>query len=513
MKKSIILAGILIGTLFGQTIAAAGTEDAAYMTSEQENSSNQEEPSQDKQEESTDVELYIDNQTVYEGMDTSYSNGYIPKEREDSVEIILPLLHKGEILNKEIRVSPNIGDTQENPFIYKNYDMYVKEKEITTAEQKAKKSVYYIKLTLELKQERMGGTFPITWEISGESIGSKKFKQTFTTYVNVTEKMAEEKEEAEEEKTEIGETGEEANTAQNGGEINAGLPEDGITQEDAEKKSSPKLLHIGTTCEEEEVVPGESAVFHLQFQNMSEKENINNVSLSVTSQEKDISILNESTVWYFEHIGHKETIEISVEVLVQMGIETDAFTLQYKAAYENGEAEQLTEEGTVAVKIRKIPKVTAEMTKPNKQIYVGDAIAVKGSFMNTGAGKAYNVTISLTAEGLKFQNTMFIGEIESRDAAEADGILLVDGKEGKDKYGEINGTYRISYSDELGKEYVEEIPFTTELQPPILLSDNDNKKEGEKMSVQWWITIGILAEIIMLCLAYFLKKVKENHDK
>lgn len=508
MKRSMILAGILIGSLMGQTVMAAGTEEfPSYKITQQ---AEENEPEIPDQESSKDVELYIDNRTVYEGMDTSYTNGYMPKEGENTVEIILPLLNKGEILNREIRVSPNIGDTQGNPFVYKNYDMYVKEKEIPTVGTEEKKSVYYVKLTLELKQEREGGTFPVVWQISGESTEGERFEQSFTTYVNITEKKEKEKTE-EEEVSENGEENGAVNEEINEGDSGGGQPGEGSPQEDADKKKqSPKLLHTGTTCDKEEIVPGDSTAFVLQFQNMNEKEDISNVSLTVSSQEKSISILNESTVWYFERIRCKETIEIPVEVLIQMGIETDAFTLQYKASYENSEAEPLTEEGTVTVKIRKIPNITPEITKPNKQVYVGDAIAVQGNFMNTGAGKAYNVTVSVEADGLRLQSTMYIGEIESRDAAKTDGILLVDGREGKEKYGEINGMYRISYSDELGKEYTEEIPFTTELQPPILLSDNDKKEEGQNMSVQWWVTIGLLAEIILLCLVYFIIKVKKK---
>ncbi len=511
MKKSMILAGILMGILFGKTVMAAVPDTfSASVLTEQAEDKEQEVPDQ---EDNAGVELYIDNQTVYEGMNTSYSNGYIPIEEENSVEIILPLLNRGKILNKEVRVSPNIGDTQGNPFVYKNYDMRIKEEKIQVTGTDEKKSVYYVKLTLELKQERKGGTFPVIWEISGESTGGEKFAQTFTTYVNISEKKEEETTEGEE-VPEHGEENEPTDPEGNEMDFQGGQQEESVPQEETEKKKeSPKLLHTGTTCDKEEIIPGDSVSLLLQFQNMNEKEDIHNVSLTVLSQEKNISILNESTVWYFESIRRKEVIEIPAKVLIQMGIETDAFTLQYKASYENSEAEPLTEEGTVTVKIRKTPKITPEITKPNKQIYVGDAIAIKGNFMNTGAGKAYNVTVSAKADGLRLQNTLFIGEIESRDAAACDGILLVDGREGKEKYGEINGVYRICYSDESGEEYTEEIPFTTELQPPILLSDTDKKEEGQNMSVQWWVTIGLLAEIILICLVYFIKKVKKTHGK
>ena len=503
-----------MGILFGKTVMAAVPDTfSASVLTEQAEDKEQEVPDQ---EDNAGVELYIDNQTVYEGMNTSYSNGYIPIEEENSVEIILPLLNRGKILNKEIRVSPNIGDTQGNPFVYKNYDMRIKEEKIQVTGTDEKKSVYYVKLTLELKQERKGGTFPVIWEISGESTGGEKFAQTFTTYVNISEKKEEEMTEGEE-VPEHGEENEPTDPEGNEMDFQGGQQEESVPQEETEKKKeSPKLLHTGTTCDKEEIIPGDSVSLLLQFQNMNEKEGIHNVSLTVLSQEKNISILNESTVWYFESIRCKEVIEIPVKVLMPDGDRVQTLLLfSIRLHYENSEAEPLTRGGNSSTvkNTGKHLKSLRRITKPNKKIYVGDAIAIKGNFMNTGAGKAYNVTVSAKADGLRLQNTLFIGEIESRDAAACDGILLVDGREGKEKYGEINGVYRICYSDESGEEYTEEIPFTTELQPPILLSDTDKKEEGQNMSVQWWVTIGLLAEIILICLVYFIKKVKKTHGK
>lgn len=497
MKKIIFLSGMVMGVMLGQvSVNAADIKiDNSVLPTEQV---------EDAEKGDSEVELYIDNQTVYTGMDTSYSKGYIPNASEDSVVVILPLLSKGEILNKEILVSPHLGETNDSPFVYKNYELYVREREVSIAgTDHNKKMVYYVSLTLELKQQRIGGTFPVTWDISGESVDGLKFQQEFITYVNVDEKKAEE------EKPQDGnpETDEMAlldvpQQTENPSEEN----------EENEKKPSPKLLHIGTKCEKEKIIPGDQITFTLQFQNKDVKEDINNVSLTISDEEKGVSVLNESSVWYFNTIRHAETIETPVLVQVPTGIESNAFSLQYKAAYENSDGIQMTEEGTVTVKVHKIPKLTSEISEPDKLLYVGDAIAIKGKFMNTGSGKAYNVTISLDADGVRLQNTMYVGEIDSRNAADVEGILLVDGRKGEDKYGDISGVYRINYSDEQGKEYTEEVPFTTELQPPVILSENEEKDADQEMSVQWWLTVIILVEIVFGCLVYMIKRIKKKHD-
>ena len=44
--------------------------------------------------------IYIDNTGCYEGMETSYSEGYVPEITENEVKIVLPLLVKGNLKEK-----------------------------------------------------------------------------------------------------------------------------------------------------------------------------------------------------------------------------------------------------------------------------------------------------------------------------------------------------------------------------------------------------------------------------
>ena len=68
--------------------------------------------------------------------------------------------------------------------------------------------------------------------------------------------------------------------------------------------------------------------------------------------------------------------------------------------------------------------------------------------MNVGQGKAYNVNVTMEVPGLHLEKTMFAGEVEKGTSAEIDGAVLVDGKQDKEKYGNTEGNFIISYTDE-----------------------------------------------------------------
>lgn len=53
---------------------------------------------------------------------------------------------------------------------------------------------------------------------------------------------------------------------------------------------------------------------------------------------------------------------------------------------------------------------------------------------------------------------MFVGEIEARDVGQTEGMVLVDGKNGEERYGSVKGVYHVTYLDEQGTEYKEDIP-------------------------------------------------------
>ena len=134
--------------------------------------------------------LTIDNQHVYEGMDASYGGGYVPKIEKDKVVLVLPLMSKQKLAHEQITVSVSFGGAESEPFVYKNYEMAVPFGYHKTAGRSETTGCYLVSFALQLKNERVNGSYPVTLSIRAEGETGDEIRQDFTVYVTVTDGMA-----------------------------------------------------------------------------------------------------------------------------------------------------------------------------------------------------------------------------------------------------------------------------------------------------------------------------------
>lgn len=142
-------------------------------------------------------------------------------------------------------------------------------------------------------------------------------------------------------------------------------------------------------------------------------------------------------------------------------------------------------------------------------MYAGDRIALSGNIMNVGQGKAYNVNVTMEVPGLHLEKTMFAGEVEKGTSAEIDGAGLVDGKSDKEKYGNTEGNFIITYTDETGKEYQDTLGVITEIQPPVIVTDTGTE-DNSKRSMQWWMICFVSVECILVAAVYYFVKRRKR---
>lgn len=454
--------------------------------------------------------IYIDNTGCYEGMETSYSEGYVPEITENEVKIVLPLLVEGNLKEKKLHVHPDLGSTTQAPYVYKNYDKDVVEEEKTISTGEVRK-VYYVSILLQLKEEREAGTYPINWEVTGVLENGETLTQTFSTYVNIDAKKNESSEDNPADQETPGTDTNEQNPGNIAvdGDTGGGSSVENTGETVTEVKHNPKLLHIETKCNKKTVEPGDKIKLELTFQNKSKKETIRNVALRVGSNNENVAIRNKTNTWYFENIAPQEKITVKVSAQINLGVEGEFVDFNYTEQYDDKEGEQKEEAGTIAVTLTRLPKIQWEITALNDVVYAGDRIALSGNIMNVGQGKAYNVNVTMEVPGLHLEKTMFAGEVEKGTSAEIDGAVLVDGKQDKEKYGNTEGNFIINYTDETGKEYQDTLGVITEIQPPVIVTDTGTE-DNSKRSMQWWMICFVSVECILVAAVYYFVKRRKK---
>ncbi len=129
----------------------------------------------------------IDNQNIYEGMENSYAGGYVPKIEKNKAVIVLPLQAKRKLSGNKITVTLRFGESENHPFVYKNYEKAVSFGYHKTGKQGQKTGCYLVTFQLDLKKERCNGSYPVTLSASAQDEAGNEILQEFTVYVTITD--------------------------------------------------------------------------------------------------------------------------------------------------------------------------------------------------------------------------------------------------------------------------------------------------------------------------------------
>lgn len=130
--------------------------------------------------------ISTDNANVYEGMDRAYNQGYLPTVKNGVATIILPLLANNPITGDQINVKPDLGEPTNSPFVFLNYEKTVSLADNPVNGGGRTVSSYLVGFDFTLSNDRVNGTYPVTFEVSGETPNGD-FKQSFTSYVIITD--------------------------------------------------------------------------------------------------------------------------------------------------------------------------------------------------------------------------------------------------------------------------------------------------------------------------------------
>lgn len=170
----------------------------------------------------TETVLSIDNEHIYEGMNRSYRDGYMPVIENDTAVLVLPLLAEGAVKYSTVTASLSLGKTKTTPFVYRNYEKNVALSSYTVINGAAEKSeknggeqgnegkqenereqendgeqnleqageqleVYCIRFDVSLTAERYNGVYPVTIQVSGRDETGERFAQSFTIYCTISD--------------------------------------------------------------------------------------------------------------------------------------------------------------------------------------------------------------------------------------------------------------------------------------------------------------------------------------
>ncbi len=432
--------------------------------------------------------LKIEDTGIYTGMTKAYKDGYEPVVSDGKVSIVLPIIINGGGRVSELTVTPNLGDTASSPFVYKNYQKTFKETEEIVDGEKEKRRVFLISYDFALSDERTNGNYPVIFDITGNGDGSE-LTQSFTVYVRITDQIQENVDDDGQGDVAIGSAGEEEENPQ----------------------SQPKLIISKCTSKPESIEAGSEFSLVVEIKNTNKKFYVQNMTIEVSWTEPGLTLEEDSKTFFVEELGSDETMQLPLKFKCSSNVGEGRYDITFNMSYDNPEAVSLTSTGVVSVDVHQAMRAELEADIFPDSINAGDTFTLAVQAMNLGREKIYNARCTVDVPGLSAGTSTFFGNIEAGNAASGQLKIFAGMKDEAvygSTYGETSGQLLLTYEDEAGNVYTEELPVNTKVNPLVIqeTADPADEKETAGLGVQWLVGVVVLGAAAVAGIAFVRKR-------
>lgn len=416
--------------------------------------------------------LVIDNKNVYEGMENPYSKGYVPKIDGNKAVVVLPLLAKEKLSGNRMTVALRLGEGENLPFVYKNYEKVVKLGKHKTKKGGKREECYLAAFSLTLKSERYNGSYPVTFAVTAKDKSGNEIYQEFSVYVTITD----------------------------GKDLTAEGGTDGA--DDETPQFAPKVLIQTYEFSRNEILCGERFTARLTLYNTSGINAAKNMAITIQPGE-NLELLSRTDSDYVSQLEAGESCTIQFAFRVLATAPSGQYDIGVTLDYADVKGNPYTMQEVVKVSAKQKTSIEVAPVRVPGSLQLGETIELQAQVMNLGKGKLYNVRAMLEAEGLAPSGMIFIGDIEAGTSMSGSMEVTAEGLSGDSLYGPTQGKIVFYYEDESGKEMTQEQEFETSI---IALSDESEKKQAEDDTGQWWVIMALISIFLVQAVIIFVMR-------
>ncbi|MGN0800901.1 MAG: COG1361 S-layer family protein [Christensenellales bacterium] len=411
-------------------------------------------------------QLIIDSRNLYNGMDKTYGDGYVPRVVNGRVYIILPLL--GETYDGKVTVTADLGTTVDSPFVFGNYSQTVG----------AGWSSYVFVFEIPLVKGRINGSYPVTFRADYLDVLGQQKQQGFTVYVTITDGK------------------------------NPPDPND-VPKQEVEK---PELFISACTVSPDVIGGEEEFAVTVTIDNIGAIR-ARSVRLSYGSEAVGIVPVETNSAMHLPNIasGESETASFRLRTTkdVLAGEQPFYITLDYVDLY--GGVYSSTR--TFLAHVTQPAEMSYDSVSMPREVTAGETISLPANVFNIGKSTLRNVSVNLTGAGLYPTSSVFLGDIQPGQAGYGEMkvfIGMLSMTEGyTESYGRTTGTYVISYTDDAGEIHTVEQQIFTEIKQPVIAGEKTEaerkaEEEQKRAMSQWWVSALVAFAIIAIVVAFIV---------
>lgn len=407
-------------------------------------------------------QLIIDSRNLYEGMDRTYAQGYVPRIVNGRAYIILPLL--GETYDGKVTVTADLGATADSPFIFGNYSQ--------TAGGWGR---YVFALEIPLVSEQINGSYPVTLKADYLDVLGQQKQQSFTVYVTVTDGK------------------------------NPPDPND-VPKQTVEK---PELFISECTVAPDAAGGEEEFSVDVTIDNIGAIR-ARSVRLSYGSEAAGIVPVETNSAMHLPNIasGKSEAVSFKLRTTkdVLAGEQPFYITLDYVDLYGG----VYTNTRTFLVHVTQPAEMSYDSVSLPREVAAGETISLPANVFNIGKSTLRNVSVNLSGAGLFPTSSVFLGDIQPGQAGYGEMkvfIGMLSMTEGyTESYGRTSAVYTISYTDDAGEAHTVEQQLSTEIKQPVIAGEKTEaerkaEEEQKRAMSQWWVSALVAFAIISIVVA------------
>ena len=405
-------------------------------------------------------QLIIDSWSLYDGMDKTYQQGYVPRIVNGCCYIIFPLI--GETYDGKVTVTADLGATADSPFVFGNYSQ--------TA---AGWGRYVFMFEIPLVKGRINGSYPVTLKADYLDVLGQQKQQSFTVFVTVADGKK---------------------------------PKDPDAKEAAEK---PELFISACEITPDTVGGGGEFSVNVKIDNIGSIR-ARSVRLTYGSEAEGILPYDTNNAILLDNIASGEGAEAAFKMRttkdVIAGSRAFFITLDYVDLYGG----VYTATRQFLVNVTQPAEMTYDSISLPKSVAAGETFTLPANVFNIGKSPLRNVTVNLTGAGLFPTSSVFLGDIQPGQAGYGEmkvfvGMLsMTEGY--TESYGKTSAVYTVTYMDDAGEVHTAEQQLSTEIKQPILDGEKtDAEKQAEeeqkRAMSQWWISALAAFAVIAIIVA------------
>lgn len=291
------------------------------------------------------------------------------------------------------------------------------------------------------------------------------------------------------------------------------IPE--IPVEEEEPTHAPKVIVSGCSVNTEQIEIGTDVTFTVSLKNTSPDVALYNMKMTYESVSGELIPLEASNSRYISNLSAGAVTTLTFSMHIPKDISNYCQKLTINMEYEDEDAVSYNSTEQVFVNIERPLSFHADNPIVPLQVVSGTSAAISINLFNTGKAPIYNVSCQMKCRGFLDNGSSYVGTIAPESSAMANLNPIAANRQygplgdpGAEKYGPVNGTIIVTYEDEEGNVYTEEVKMNTEITiPPDEVEEP--KIDKVKYSSQWWVSIVVLLVIIdgiIIFAAYYFQK-------